>query len=119
MTRHLTNEIKTRFLLMSNINAIFAGMTRHPTNTASSLSFHIVHLGPNASNWWTTFLCPTHGLVGNHLQSFIIRPICMVVNHVKVDVVYGVYTLIREFVIDKSLVVVTKARTYGNDMPHV
>lgn len=109
-------EIKSRFLLMSNNNAIFARMTRHPTNAESSLSFQIVHLGPNASNWWTTFLCPTHGLVGNHLQSFIIRPICLVVNHVEVDVVYGVYTLIREFVIDKSLVVVTKVRTCGNDM---
>jgi len=59
---------------MSNIDAIFTGMTRHPTNAASSFSFHIVHLGPDASNWWTTFLCSTHGLVGNHLQSFIIRP---------------------------------------------
>ena len=44
---------------MSNINAIFAGMTGHPTHAASSLSFHIVHLSPNASNWWTTFLCPS------------------------------------------------------------
>ncbi|KEH15749.1 hypothetical protein MTR_0586s0030 [Medicago truncatula] len=30
------------------------GVAGHPTNAASSLSFHIVHLGPNASNWWTT-----------------------------------------------------------------
>jgi len=50
---------------MSNINAIFAGMTGHPTHAASSLSFHVVHLGPNASNWWTTFLFPTHGLVSH------------------------------------------------------
>jgi len=60
-------KIKTRLLLMSNINTIFGGMTRHPTHTASSLSFFIVHLGPNVSNWWTTFICPTHGQVGNHL----------------------------------------------------
>ena len=104
---------------MSNINAIFTEMTRHPTNAASSFSFHIVHLGPDASNWWTSFLCPTHRLLGNHLQSFIIRPICLVVNHVEVDVVYGVDRLICEFVIDKSLVVVTKARTCSNDLAFV
>ncbi|AES67528.1 hypothetical protein MTR_2g095810 [Medicago truncatula] len=47
----------SRLLLMFSSNAIFSGMTGHPTNAAfSPLIFHNVHLGPNASNCGTTFL---------------------------------------------------------------
>ena len=101
---------------MLNIRAIFTEMTRHPTHATTSCIFLNVHLSYNVSNWWTTFLCSSHGRIRNHLWTYIIGPILLVVNHVEIDVVYIIYTLIPKLLIDKYFIVVTKARTCNNDM---
>jgi len=101
---------------MLNIRAIFTGTIGHPTHTTTSCIFLNVHLSSNAGNWWTTFLCSSHGRIRNHLWAYIIGSILLVVNHVEIDVVYNIYTLIPKLLIDKYFIVVTKARTCSNDM---
>jgi hypothetical protein len=52
----------------------------------------------------------------NELYALINGPIVFVVNHVEMDVVYRVYTLILKLFMYKAFIVMAKARTSGNDM---